>query len=678
MIRTYVDPGQGFVFLQQSSYLWGLLLGALGIVLFLGKFFFRLVRRFFFILLALAVILIVGGILMQKNHPQTKVIILGIDAMDPEITEQLMRQGRLPHLAALKEKGAYQRLETTMPSETVVAWTSFSTGLAPGAHGIFDFIMRDPKTYLPYLSMNETTSAQRSVTVRTRKKGESFWSRLSQKKIPAFIYFCPNTFPPEQLLGKMLSGMGTPDLLGTMGRFSFYTTASPRPEDKDSRGNIICVQKEEGNINTFLYGPRVKKAGVVTETKVALGISLVSDGQRVKITLPTARCQLQPGQWSPWQKVSFRMGFMNTANGIVKFYLKSISPEFQLYATALNIDPRTPLLPLSYPPAYSRQLAHKLGPYATQGMPHDTWGLSEDRLNEEAFLQETDALFAERRAILQEALAQFKGGLLFFYFDTLDAIQHMFWRFRDERHPLYEKNSAYADTINRYYEKFDQLTGELMARLDADTTLIVLSDHGCGPFRKAVHLNRWLKENGYLALKAGAQQGGELLEDIDWSGTKAYALGFGGIYLNRIGREYYGIVDEPTAARLKKEIAAKLLLLRDPKTKEPVVHRVYLQEEVFVGPQQDSAPDLFVGFNRGFRASWQTALGATPLPLIEENRKKWSGDHLVDSALVPGVLFYSRPLPQEGSRIDSIAAVLLGLFNQYPVNHPERNRRTPG
>ncbi len=252
--------------------------------------------------------------------------------------------------------------------------------------------------------------------------------------------------------------------------------------------------------------------------------------------------------------------------------------------------------------------------------------------------------------------------MFFFYVDTLDVIQHMFWRYTDTQNPLYEKNSPYADVITNYYKKIDEVVGEILKNIDANTTLLVISDHGFSAFRESVHLNRWLLENGYLTLEEGKTDSKDFLEGIDWGKTKAYAIGFGGIYLNKIGRESEGIVDESEAFDLKLKIKEGLLKLKDSNGLA-AINNVYTQEEIFKGKYSNAAPDLFVGFAKGFRASWQTALGGVPAKLIEDNQRKWSGDHLIDPVLVPGVIFINKKINSKTPSMVDIAPTLLHLFN---------------
>ncbi|MDD5553356.1 MAG: alkaline phosphatase family protein, partial [Candidatus Omnitrophica bacterium] len=561
MINYYVDPGSGFVFVQGASFLWGIILGLLGAGWVFFKFFFGYLKKFIWVLLILLILssLIIGGIMMiHKPANKKKVVILGIDAMDPGITEKLIQEGRLPNFLYLKTKGAYSRLETTIPSESVVAWTSFSTGLNPGGHGIFDFVMRDPQSYSLYLSFNEVSNAGGKTKVKIRKQGEAFWDILSRNKVNSAVYFCPNTFPAQPLSGKMLSGMGVPDLYGTIGRFSFYTSRPLAEKDKDSRGKILHVEPNGNVIETNIYGPKVSSKASINEAVIPLKIRFMPGREEISLEFQGKKVFLKRNNWSGWQRVSFKIGLFKNAHGIIRFYLKSIEPEFELYISPVNLNPEKPVFPISYPYDYSKKLAKEDGLYYTQGMPHDTWALSENRIDEKVFLGHVDKILEERTRILEGELKKLKSGAFFFYFDALDAVQHMFWRYIDNKHPLHEENALYQDTIFKYYEKMDSVIGEVLKKIDGDTELIVLSDHGFGSFRRAVHLNRWLLENGYLFLKEGMNEAGEFFEGLDWNKTKAYALGFGGIYLNIADRERYGAVDPRQARELKTEITEKL------------------------------------------------------------------------------------------------------------------------
>lgn len=352
------------------------------------------------------------------------------------------------------------------------------------------------------------------------------------------------------------------------------------------------------------------------------------------------------------------------AKGIFKFYLADVERELKLYISPINFDPRNPLFPISYPEAYSKELADRIGLYYTQGMPFDFWAVMNGILDERAFLEQVREVDVEKNEILDLELDRFEKGVLFCYFESPDMVQHIFWRYRDPEHPLYEKDAPddYRSAIENWYKKMDGILGSVMKRLDTKKdTIIVMSDHGFDTFRRTVHINSWLRKNGYLELKnADEEEGGNLLEKIDWSKTRAYAIGFGSIYINQKGREHEGVIDpgHETEA-LKEEISGKLISWIDDKYNVPVVHKIHKREEIFRGQYQDETPDLYVGFNVGYRSSWETAVGGVPKELIEDNTLRWSGSHIFDSELVPGILLLNKKITKEKASIYDIIPTIL-------------------
>jgi len=423
-----------------------------------------------------------------------------------------------------------------------------------------------------------------------------------------------------------------------------------------------------------LIGPKVSDlSGKSENTKVPFKVSLEEGQDAITIECQGKKTGLKKGEWSEWQAVSFKAGFFKTIKGIFKFYLVETAPEFKLYVSPINFDPRKPLFPISSPQSYSRELARQIGLYYTQGMPMDTWAVNEKRLDEKPFLEQVDAIFRERKSLFNFEFTRFDKGVFFFYFGFLDTLQHMFWRYTDPGHPLYEPNASpeYKGMIETWYRKMDDVLGEVLGRLAPDDVLMVLSDHGFNTFRRAVHLNTWLRKNGYLELKNPRSEiGSELLRDIDWSKTKAYAVGFGAIYINQEGREKNGIVKPgEETEHLKKEIAEKLSRWTDEKYNQTVLRKVHTREEIFWGPFTNETPDLYAGFNIGYRASWQTALGAVPGLLLEDNLKKWSGDHLFDPGLIPGVFFSNKKTGEKNPSICDITPTILAIagFKEHDI-----------
>jgi len=210
----------------------------------------------------------------------------------------------------------------------------------------------------------------------------------------------------------------------------------------------------------------------------------------------------------------------------------------------------------------------------------------------------------------------------------------------------------------------------VMAKLRKDDVLVVLSDHGFTSFRRGVNLNAWLHANGYLALKPGCDGSTEWLRDVDWSKTRAYAQGLTGIFINREGREGEGIVKPGAEAQaLRKELIRKLSGLRDEERREVGINQVYDAHDVYDGPYLDNAPDLIVGYNHGYRVSWDCATGVVAGPRFEDNVKAWSGDHCVDPNIVPGVFFCNHAIDKRDPALIDLAPTVLRLFGIEAPSH---------
>jgi len=254
----------------------------------------------------------------------------------------------------------------------------------------------------------------------------------------------------------------------------------------------------------------------------------------------------------------------------------------------------------------------------------------------------------------------------------------MFWRLIDKNHPSYDPDlaSRYGNAIEKIYIEMDKLLGRALDKVDKDTILVVMSDHGFSPFRRSFNLNTWLLENGYHNLKNRWRQTQEsLFQNTDWSRTKAYGLGLNGLYINQKGREGEGIV-EPGAEKeaLVREIAQKLENFKDPKNGERPVLRAYVAKDVFSGPYVEQAPDIIVGYNYGYRISSSSSLGGMPKEIIEDNRAKWSGDHCMAPETIPGILFTNFKVESESPALYDLTPTVLQVFG---IEKPKEMRGKP-
>ncbi len=613
-----------------------------------------------------------------KTATNEKVLILGFDGMDPHLTNVWMSEGKLPAFKRLIGQGGFRRLGTSIPPQSPVAWSNFIAGTNPGGHGIFDFIHRDPKNYWPVFSAALTEEAKKTIRVgnwilpikggdvRNLRKGKAFWQILEEHDIPATIFKIPANYPPVASRQKTFSGMGTPDLLGNYNSFRYYTTEPKEIKEDIGGGSIHPVYVIGNRVDAKLPGPVNTFKKDRPEAEIEFKVFLDRQNPVAKIVIQDQEFILREKEWSGWKRIRFSLIPTQSVGGICMFYLKEVRPNFKLYVSSINVDPADPALPLSTPLSYAAQLEKRFGPFFTKGLPADTSALDNDILDEGEFLEQDDFVLEESKAMLDDELARFDSGLLFYYISSTDQRQHMFWRLLDEKHPAYDAGLAakYGKVIENTYREADQILAKAMDKIDRETVLIVMSDHGFNPFSRSFSLNAWLKENGYHVLtNPFKQETGNLFPDTDWSRTKAFGVGLNGLYINQRGREAEGIVgDGAEKENLVREIARKLEEFVDPKTGEKVLWKAYVSKDVYSGPFGGEAPDIILGFNRGYRISFGSPLGKIEKNVLEDNRGKWSGDHMGAAEILSGIVAANRPILAEAPALYDLTATILNVF----------------
>jgi predicted AlkP superfamily phosphohydrolase/phosphomutase len=610
-----------------------------------------------------------------------RVVILGLDGLEPTLVDRFLAEGLLPNLAKLRDQGTYARLGTTWPPLSPVAWSSFSTGTNPGKHNIFDFIMRNPADYRPMISSVRIRHSRRRLRLgkwciplsRTRienlRKSKAFWSLLGDAGVFSAVLRVPITFPPEKFHGVQLSAMSVPDLRGTQGTFSYFCEGDEGgiATEGDIHGERIAVRRNGRSVEARLPGPENPLRRDASTTCVPLKVIRGRNG-RATLHIAGQTIPLPAGQFTPWVRVKFSLAPAVKVSAVCQFFLKRFETPFEMYCTPLHIDPGKPVMPISHPHVYSIYLAKQFGPYATLGLAEDTGSLSEGLMSEEAFLRQAYDIDDERQRMFFDALDRVRRGMVACVFDAPDRIQHMFWRFQDERHPARtgptSDDPANCQAIRDMYVRMDRLVGRTMAAIHRDDALLVMSDHGFKPFRCGVDLNAWLLANGYLKLKGDKRTSeGAYLADVDWSRTRAYGIGLAGIYINQRGRESEGIVAPgEEKQKLVRQLCAELTGLRDPRHDEEAIREAVAREDVYVGPYVEAAPDVIVGYQVGYRVSWGAATGSCGPEVFPENTKAWSGDHCIHPLLVPGVLLSNLRLRTDGANIIDLAPTTLELL----------------
>ena len=626
------------------------------------------------------------------------VFIMGIDGMDPSILSRLIGEGKMPNFEKLAKEGSYQSLATSNPPQSPVAWSNFVTGMNPGGHGIFDFMHRDKKTYAPISSATKPAEGEvvalhlfgfvipiSGGDMENNRGGTPFWDVLQQHGVDVEVYRIPGNYPTPPSEAKVLDGMGVTDLRGGYGTYTLYTDTLVEKDDPKGDIQLVTVRDLDldGTPDTasgVLRGPpdqlRLEPGHVPTDNEyltVSVIMHLDSDSDTAAIEVGGRTVVIEEGEWSEWVEVSWDMAPLGVMPvlGTVRFYAKELRPTFQMYASPVNIAPSSPLAPLTSPDDFIESLYAELGDFYTQGMPEEVDALKEGVFDEDDYQKQVRLVQKDTRAMLDMALARFDAGdATFIYFSDIDLQSHMLWRHKDPKyaaaphHPAYDAAAAAGHRLDveNYYRDTDAALGKIREKLPKGTLLIVMSDHGFQPFSRDVHLNAWLRDNGYLVMQPGKDTGYTVTGDVDWSKTRAFGIGFNGLYVNQRGRESEGIVDPKDAGALMAEISRKLEAFEDPKTGDRVVLKVFRASEIYSGSRIPEGPDMLVGYNRGYGCSDESTLGEVTEAVLVDNESRWSGSHLMAPEVVPGVLLMNRKLARDGHGLTDVTATLLSYY----------------
>ncbi len=661
---AYVGPGAGFAFA--------------GSFLFIFAAFFLAIFNFLTFPIR-ALIKFIKRYKTLKHAKFKRTIIIGFDGMDYHLMNRFMKEGkRFPNFEKLAKEGTFAPLLSTEPPISPVAWSTFSTGVNPGKHNIFDFLTTDRNTYMPKLACSDILPPKRFLKlgklkipiskpkIELKRKSQSFWKIVSSKGIFSTVLRVPFTFPPEKFYGLMISGLGTPDLRGSQGSFSFYSDAEAKTFDV-SDGVVEQLKKVPGNTTTYeglLKGP----AHPFMEGNRPLTISfkLIIDNEKntAFFEIGAEKVTIEPGKLSEWIRVEFKAGFIKIG-GIVQLVLESLDPV-KLYFSPINIDPERPSMPVSHPKILSVYLSKLLGPYATLGMAEDTSAVNEGVLSLESLLDQIYVYQRERERIFFDTLKKYKNGLMVQVFEATDRVQHMFWQFLEN--PNLKVGNAPAskrakNAVYDVYKAMDDFLGELFPKLTKNDLLMIVSDHGFNSAKREFHLNSWLHQEGYLVLKDGKKTSDKWYADVDWSKSRAYGQGLNGLFLNITGREKYGVVAAgKEAEQLKEEIKRKLINVKDDKMGKPVMKAVYKREELYKGPYTQNAPDVVVGYSIGYKVAWESAVNFVGGDIFADNKKMWTGDHCFTSDQVPGIFYSNKKIKITDPTLADISPTVLSAF----------------
>jgi predicted AlkP superfamily phosphohydrolase/phosphomutase len=617
------------------------------------------------------------------------VVVLGFDGVDPKLVAKWSGEGHLPNVQRLMRTGTVQSLGTTDPPESPVAWATFATGTNPGKHGIFDFLRVDRQKYVPDIGLVDVEKPKflfhtlpiKGPKIINNRKGTPFYKYVADRGITTSILRMPLALPPEDLPnGHLLAGLGVPDIRKTWGTFFYFATDLTQWDVGNTEFGGVLVRLERGQgaqIGTSIEGPYDPRYDDYRRISIPLDLEVTPDDRALTIKVQGRAQTVPEGAWSDWFDLKFQAGMFVNLRGVSRFYVLETYPEVRLYLEPISMDPRSPATPISNPPEFSADLVKRIGLFKTLGWYSETWGLNEEKIDEKVFLEDLFRNMDAVEAALMDQLTRQKASLTVAVFLSTDHASHTFFRFLDPEHPRYDAALApqFGDAILRTYKRMDSVVGKVLDFLGDRGTLIVVSDHGFHTWRREFNTNTWLARNGYLVMKTtdadGALKklddmfsGGSFFPNVDWSRSKAYSLGLGGIFINVKGREGHGAVEPGKEYEaVRKEIMAKIREFRDPDTGAPVIQGAYRREDIFKGPELEEAPDVQLSFYDGYRTSWQTALGAVPESIVVANLKKWSGDHCAsDKSDTQGILLSNRRVDGSNHSLVDIAPTVIRLL----------------
>jgi predicted AlkP superfamily phosphohydrolase/phosphomutase len=566
-----------------------------------------------------------------------KSILVGFDAFDPGFFERLSEGGKLPNLTKFMGDGAYARFNVSNPPQSEVSWTSIATGLNPGSHGVFDFVHRNPETYALHVSLLPTKKGLAGVQFTRPYDARTIFDHAVERGYPATSLWWPATFPARlESPVASIPGLGTPDVLGRLGAGVFFSPHTDLPQDEYKTRIEFLEERGAGRYHGQLIGPSYKKRSKTVQAAVDVSLELLDDGD-ARLVLGGQKVELTEGEWSPILEITFRVKLGVAVHAITRAIFRELRGRPGLYLLPLQIHPLHPSWPYAAPRGLAKSAWKDVGPFLTLGWPQDTTGLEEGFIDDSQFMTLCESILKVRERIFIQQIRKFREGILAGVFDSLDRVQHMFWKDRQ-------------DIIESWYEKLDALFGRIQAEIQTsdkgDARMLVVSDHGFTAFDYKVHLNRWLIDAGLLTPTEGAERAD--LQNVNWSQTQAYALGLNSLYLNLSGREGRGAVDVSNVPELTERLIQDVKNWRGPDGRK-AVNQIWKREEALHGPLAIHGPDLIVGYNSGYRASAETGLGSWEDQAIIPNEDHWGADHCIDPDLVPGVLFADAGLKDLGS-----------------------------
>ncbi len=620
---------------------------------------------------------------VERRSAPRRAVVLGVAGMDAGVVERMMAEGKLPNLAALARVGTFATLRTTTPAETPVAWAAFAAAAGPGKNGIFGRFGRDADTYRTVVADVRCEPGRHlgdwpvgGPRCGSNLSGEPFWRYAAGRGIATTALWAPADFPPREVEGSsFLAGGDVPDASLGAYNYHFFATDKYFRERDTAAGGIWRRMDRRGGVGRVTLEPPACMAGreleitFEPETELYLNISVAGQKQRVRTR-----------GYSHYFAFPFGRGVLGPGRVMGRFFVASSAPETRVWLSPLEVDPRKPLFDVAAPARFGEGLAAD-GPFSTRGKPLDLGALYDGVIGRGPFVGQYCSQIEEKRRLGLLAWQRQRPDLFLLFDYGLDEIAQVFWRHYDPAHPAYdeEKFFTYGQAFELAYRYVDETLGRFIkGAAGEDVAFFVVSAHGNRPFRRGFCPGRWLLENGYLELAPGAKpwgvgvpapasalRRGRYRPAVAWERTRAYAQGYGQIYLNLKGRERRGVVPRGDAARLKAELRGRLLAVRDA-GRRPVV-AVNDGDELFDGPRRFCAPDLVVSLADGYGVSWESVLGGFADAVFADNMGVVSGQHAAAAPdAVPGLIFSNLKLDAAGAGVEDVGPTILRTLGLEP------------
>lgn len=617
-----------------------------------------------------------------RRPAKRRVVVITAGGLDGEFLNRLMAEGKVPTLAAFAAQGTFAPLRTTTPAEAEVAWATFASGQLPDRHGVFGRFGRDPSTYRTTIANLRFDAAARlgdrdiwRARYQSNMLSPAFWHLAAAQGINACALWAPADFPPADAEGCLtLAGRDVPGAWLDAGpRYYYFSTGAALTEKETPSGGIWRRIKWKGSEASAVIEP---PAGIAAQ---AVPVHFRAEtGGNLYITVAGQTQRVARLSYSEYFSIPLGRGFFGRQGGLVRFFVITVRPDILMYMTPPEIDPRAGAVTLSSPRGFAARLARE-NLYGTRGSAIDIAALHDQVIGPGPLAAAALDRMDERRLIAVRHYRQTNPHLFLIAADGPGELGRVFWKNFDAAHPAFNPDYffSYADAWEASYRALDNLVRELTTH-SPGVAVLVVSPYGCRPFRRAVDLNRWLWENGYLRLRAGSGafgvdsplpevviRRGHYRPAIDWPGTTAHAQGYGQIYLNVKGRDRNGRVAPRAATECKDELRARLLGMRDGG--KPVVAAVNEGGSACAGPRGFCAPDLLVSFAEGYRVSDESVTGGMAAAVIADNKKVVSGDAASMAAgAVPGLVLANVRLGKKNAGAEDIAPTVLKILGLEP------------